>query len=261
MGDKSICIVPGDHNSLRPRSFQDMAGIFLRTRMGIPDALTLDAPLARFGGEGGGGARSPYPRGAIRDAGYDDDDEEDPEVAMALEASRLEAAARMSGLIAEAVGGSADSGLVPPPRISRPPMPRIGPLASGSGAAAAALTAASARTGGSIERDSSVFARGLTPGSIAWGGDWGPATAAAAAHTQAALIAASPARPLAAAAASRGDDEDEEAMLQRAIAASLAPMAPVHPTPVAAVAAPQQQPPPAPPGRPAQADDLGSVLA
>lgn len=260
MGDKSIRIVPGDHNSVRPRSFQDMAGIFLRTRMGIPDALTLDAPLARLGGDGGGGARSPYPRGATRDAGYDDD-EDDPEVVMALEASRLEAAARMSGLIAEAVGGSADSGLVPPPRISRPPMPRIGPLASGSGAAAAALTAASSRTSDSVERDSSVFARGLTPGSIAWGGDWGPATAAAAAHTQAALIAASPARPLGTAAASRGDDEDEEAMLQRAIAASLAPMAPAIPVPVAAVAAPQQQPPPAPPGRSTQAAELESVLA
>ncbi|RYG41179.1 hypothetical protein EON68_03385, partial [archaeon] len=37
--------MPGDHNSLRPRFFQDSAAIFLRTVMDIPDAFALD-PLS-----------------------------------------------------------------------------------------------------------------------------------------------------------------------------------------------------------------------
>jgi hypothetical protein len=78
-GDKEIVLVEGDHNSPRPgyfqvrcrrgreggngwhmcvshhpRSFslhfpQDRAAIFLRTRMGIPDAYTLDPPLQSWG--------------------------------------------------------------------------------------------------------------------------------------------------------------------------------------------------------------------
>lgn len=48
-GDKEIVLVEGDHNSPRPGYFQDRAAIFLRTRMGIPDAYTLDPPLQSWG--------------------------------------------------------------------------------------------------------------------------------------------------------------------------------------------------------------------
>lgn len=36
-GDKNLVLVPGDHNSLRPRFFQDSAAIFLRTVLQISD--------------------------------------------------------------------------------------------------------------------------------------------------------------------------------------------------------------------------------
>lgn len=177
--------------------------------MRIPDEMTLDAPIG-----GGRAASSPYPGAGLEVTGDGgDDDDDDAVLATVLEVSRLEA------LAAAGSGGA--------PRISRPPMPRIGPLASGSGAAAEAEAATGAASphasgGGSATRDSAIFdvdaiAASVSSRTSAADSGWGPEAAAAAATRAAALAAGAPLW-----AGGGGDDEDEEAMLQRAIAASLA---------------------------------------
>jgi Serine aminopeptidase, S33/Ubiquitin interaction motif len=45
-GDKNLLLVPGDHNSLRPKFCQDSAAIFLRTVLQIPEGFALEDSMA-----------------------------------------------------------------------------------------------------------------------------------------------------------------------------------------------------------------------
>ena len=91
-GDKQLVVVPGDHNALRPASFQHTAADFLRNAMRIPheyDQLVGD-PETRMSvpeswmraARGARGARLATTRGW-------DDDEEDEMIRQAMAASML----------------------------------------------------------------------------------------------------------------------------------------------------------------------------
>lgn len=45
-GDKNLLLVPGDHNSLRPKFAQDSAAIFLRQVLAIPDGFALEDSMS-----------------------------------------------------------------------------------------------------------------------------------------------------------------------------------------------------------------------
>lgn len=213
--DKQLRIVPGDHNSARPASFHDIAGIFLRTRMGIPDALTLDVPLRVI-------AHLPLHSSDLDEEGgtldvtglpYDRD------LALAIAAS-LSSPTRSVGI--------APSG-TPPAFVS--PMPKIGPLSSGRGAAAvisARLGSPTHTSSGGADtqdvEDSAIFHQ-LAFQEEPSDDSWNPAAASAAAALAQDAIDASAVVPdgvvRAGEEARIAGDPDEEAMLQEAIAASL----------------------------------------
>lgn len=51
-GDKNIVLLPGDHNSPRPRFFHDSAAIFLRNAMQVPEGVSPPRPSSSRRGDG-----------------------------------------------------------------------------------------------------------------------------------------------------------------------------------------------------------------
>jgi hypothetical protein len=71
-GDKNLVIVPGDHNTLRPKFFQDSAGIFLRNVLQIPPEYALDASPRSYHAGGGFGIQAGSLESAWREAAGDE---------------------------------------------------------------------------------------------------------------------------------------------------------------------------------------------